>query len=180
MPYDDFNNEDYQRYRASIIEARKASKKEGLIDSGMTLAKSATPWGAAALVGYMFRTHLFVYGAALTAAVIKDFLDWIGIGSLPAIGTVITVCVGIFIFFMMLLAGSTQKFRLAKLIVRRYLLLGGSVLLEMFFGLNLVPIMTFTVLAVWFMAAAETKQAMEERKKQQALEGEEGMEEEYA
>ena len=154
-----------QKYRDNLVKARSSARKRNLIKNTRTLAKSATPWGAASLVKYLFRTHFFIYGAALSAALLKDILDFIGIGSLPAIGTVITICVSIFIFLMMLLAGASSKMKIATSIVRRYLILGVGTVIEFLFGLNFLPVMTLTVLVIWLMAAAETKQEEEERKK---------------
>lgn len=157
--------------------ARASAKRRNLVKSTKTLAKSATPWGAASLLKYAFDADFFLYAAALFVALLKDILDWIGIGSLPAIGTVITICISIFIFFMMLLAGSSGKMKMATRIVRRYLILGVGSLIEFLFGINFLPVLTLTVLVIWFMALAEKKQEAEEKKKA----GEAGeMEEEYA
>ena len=168
---EDLNRIQSQKYRNNLINARASAKKRNLLDNTKTLAKSATPWGAASLVKYLFLTHPAIYFLTLLAALLKDILDWIGIGSLPVIGSVVTFCFSILIFFMMLIAGSSGKMKMASKMVRRYLVLAGGAIMELLFGINFLPILTCTVLVIWFMAAAEKKQEVEDRKKS-------GMEEE--
>lgn len=159
-----------QKYRDSLIKARASARRRNLITSTKTLAESATPWGVASLIKYLFLTSPFYYLPALFAALLKDIIDWSIIGSFPAIGTVLTFCASIFIFFMMLLAGSSVKIKVATSIVRRYLILTVGTLIEFLFGINFLPVLTLTILIIWFMAAAEKKQEAEERKKSGAME----------
>ncbi len=161
-----------RKYRNNLIKARQSAKGRDLIKNTKNLVKSATPWGAASLVKYLFLTHPFCYLSALLAALLKDLLDFGIIGSLPVIGTVLTLCASIFIFFMLLLAGSSGKMKIVNSIVRRYLILTVGTLIEFFFGINFLPILTLTVLVIWFMAAAEKKQADEVEKKEAKLQEE--------
>jgi hypothetical protein len=156
-------------YKQRLLQARASAQRRNLVNDAKTLAQSATPWGAASLLKYAFQADFFLYAAALFAAILKDLLDWIGIGSLPAIGTIITICVSIFIFLMLLLAGSSSKIKIASKIVRRYLILGLGTLVEFLFGLNFLPVLTLTVIVIWLMALAEKKQEAEARKRQQSL-----------
>ena len=157
-----------EKYKNSLNKARASAKRRNLVNTAKTLAESATPWGAASLIKYLFLTHPAIYAVCLMVALLKDVLDWVGIGSLPAIGTILTICVSIFIFLMLLLAGSSSKIKMANSVVRRYLILGAGTLIEFLFGINFLPILTFTVLVIWFMAAAEKKQEAEAGKNQQA------------
>lgn len=161
-----------QKYRNNLIKARQSAKRRDLIKNAKSLAKSATPWGAASLFGYLFRTHPFCYLLAVFVALLKDLLDFGIIGSLPVIGTVLTLCASIFIFFMLLLAGSSGKMKIANSMVRRYLILTVGTLVEFLFGINFLPVLTLTVLVIWFMAAAEKKQADEIEKKEVKLQEE--------
>jgi hypothetical protein len=49
------------------------------------------------------KPHLILYIPAFSVAIFKDLLDWVGIGSLPAIGTVITIVCSALIFILLLL-----------------------------------------------------------------------------
>jgi hypothetical protein len=103
------------------------------------------------------------YIIALIAALLKDALDLAFIGSLPGIGTVITICCSILIFFMMLLSGSGQRRKMARGMIKKGLLLLGGTIVEMIgFGINFFPIETFTVALVYLMELSERKKAAQE------------------
>lgn len=93
-----------------------------------------------------YTVSIFRYMPAFMVAFLKDILDFIGIGSLPAIGTVITFCFSLLIFFLLMLAGSSQRYRLIK---DGLLLLGGTMVEGLFFGLNLLPLETLTVWIIY-------------------------------
>ena len=101
------------------------------------------------------------YIPALLVAILKDVLDFVGIGSLPAIGTVVSIICSIFIFFMMLLAGSGGKRKMAKAILKgpmgRFLLLGAGTMAELLFGLNFLPIETAVVIGAYWMLLNERR-----------------------
>lgn len=88
----------------------------------------------------------FSYMPALLIALMKDLLDLTFIGSLPGIGTVVTFCFSILIFFLLMLAGSGQNYTLAK---KGLLLLVGTVAEGILFGLNFLPIETMTVFLIY-------------------------------
>lgn len=53
----------------------------------------------------------FMYGIALTLAIFKDIADFIGLGSLPIIGTLITFFVSFIIWMVMFLTRSAGMFK---------------------------------------------------------------------
>ncbi len=167
--------QDFKKNLAMARMGAQASTPAGQAKLAVTAAKEAL-----SLPKYIEWGNDWPYFLALLAGILKDLLDFVGIGSLPAIGTVISICISIFIGFMMLLAGSSGKRKIVKGVMKRYLTLIGGTIAELLFGLNFLPIETIMVIAIYIMVLAERKQAEAERKKQQALEGEEGMEEEYA
>ena len=154
---------DYRERARRLKQARNAAKQKGLVDSTKTLASMATPWGFFSLFSQIRFDWPFWF--AIFAALLKDISDYVGIGSLPAIGTVITICCSIFIGFMMLLGGSTGKRRTAQKVMRKFLVLSGGTLIELLFGINFLPIETLTILVIYFMFLAERKQAAEEEKR---------------
>ncbi|MFZ1719944.1 MAG: hypothetical protein WAU28_01160 [Candidatus Moraniibacteriota bacterium] len=100
---------------------------------------------------------LLSYAPMLMAAGFKDLLDLTGIGSLPGIGTVVTICASILIFFLALLRGSFRgrmKYR------KGIMLLVGTLVEAIGFGLNFLPIETLTVLAMYMIDKAEAKGGM--------------------
>ncbi|MDX9913580.1 MAG: hypothetical protein RBS77_03310 [Candidatus Moranbacteria bacterium] len=104
-------------------------------------------------------TDVLIYGLAVSLALFKDILDLAFIGSLPAIGTVITFCISIAIGFILLLGGvSVSRRKVARRMTRRFLILIAGTLVEgIFFGLNFFPVETMTVLIIYWMELADRK-----------------------
>lgn len=152
--------------KEKIEDAREKyhdAKKLG--SQAKTLVKSATPWGFFSLLSEINILTDWTYFAALMAAMVKDLLDFVGIGSLPAIGTVITFCSAIFIMFMMILGNMMheehdrtvfQSYILNKWIVKWIILLITTIV-ELLFGANFLPIQTIGVLIIWSFALAARK-----------------------
>jgi hypothetical protein len=96
--------------------------------------------------------RLFQYSAPLIIAIFKDLLDIIGIGSLPAVGTVITLClsfiIGILLFFFTDAGDINGKRKIAK---RAAVFIVGLVSEMILFGANLLPIETLTVYIIYWM-----------------------------
>lgn len=140
--------------------ASQAGTPAGQAKLAATAAKEAL-----SLPRYIEWGNDWPFVAALLAGILKDLLDFIGIGSLPAIGTVVSICISIFIGFMMLLAGSSGKRKMVKGAMKRFMVLIGGTVAELLFGLNFLPIETIMVIAIYIMVLVERKQAEEERKK---------------
>jgi hypothetical protein len=106
----------------------------------------------------------WMYGIALTLAILKDISDFVGLGSLPVIGTLITFSVSFIIGMIMFLTGSGMKKRFVKALLKRYGALIIGSLLEMLFGLNFFPIETCMIIIVFYLTLRERMLAdMEER-----------------
>lgn len=102
-----------------------------------------------------------IYGIAFALALLKDLLDLVFIGSLPAVGTVITFCVSIAIGFVLLFDGiSTSQRKVARRMARRFLVLVAGTLAEgILFGLNFFPIETLTVAIIFWMSLVDRKKS---------------------
>lgn len=88
---------------------------------------------------------------AIGLALLKDLLDYVGIGSLPAVGTVITFIFVIAIAMILFLAA--PKYFTGNMIM----LLGGGGVESFLFGLNFLPILTATVLAIYIKMIIKRK-----------------------
>ena len=100
-----------------------------------------------------------IYGTAMVLAGLKDLLDLAFIGSLPVVGTVITFCVSIAIAFILLFDGVSgfQK-KIARRLTRRFVVLIAGTLVEgLFFGLNFFPFEMFTVGIIYWMSLVDRK-----------------------
>ena len=115
-------------------------------------------------------SFMLYLGLALVA-LLKDLLDLVGVGSLPGIGTVITLCFSFLIWILMTMfdkSGGKQNNQIARSLVLLFL----SLLEAIGFGLNFLPIETLTVIALYVMAKSaakkEQKRLWEEQKKDNA------------
>lgn len=86
------------------------------------------------------------YFPPFMVALLKDILDFTLIGSLPGLGSVVTFCFSILIFFLMMMAGSKSKYSLSK---KGVTLMIGTAAEGFLFGLNFLPIETITVLFIY-------------------------------
>ena len=96
-------------------------------------------------------------------------------GSLPAIGTIITILVSILIGLMMLLAGSYDTYRATRRILLRYMILIGTTVSEFFFGLNFIPIETFGVILIYLIVLADRARTAKRERREQRLIAQEGV-----
>jgi hypothetical protein len=97
------------------------------------------------------KPHLILYMPAFSVAIFKDVLDWVGIGSLPAIGTVITIVCSILIFTLLLLFRANKQLADSRFILRMFTIIVIATLFEFLFGINFLPIETISVYLVYFM-----------------------------
>lgn len=98
------------------------------------------------------KPSLLVYTPALVAALLKDLLDLVLIGSFPGIGTVVTICFSILIFLLLLLTRSNSKLIDSRFLIRAGLvLILGSIAEGFIFGLNFLPIETITVFVIYLL-----------------------------
>ncbi len=86
------------------------------------------------------------YIPAFAIAICKDLLDFVGIGSLPLIGWLVTAMASFLIFIALLSTDSSVGMKSSRRMVTRLLILFGTVIVEgLFFGLNLFPLETGAV-----------------------------------
>jgi magnesium-transporting ATPase (P-type) len=151
-----------EHYRKKLEEIRRKYKdSKKLAGETKTLITSATPWGIFSLFSQINILTDWTYAAAILGAILKDVLDFTGIGSLPLIGSVITICCSIFIFFMMLLGNLIQvehdRTVFQSYVIKKYGVLLVTTILELFFGLNFLPISTVGAFLIFLYALAARK-----------------------
>ncbi len=104
-------------------------------------------------------------------ALLKDLLDFAGIGSLPGIGTVVTICFTFLIWILLAMFDrSSQHTRMNMFLVRGLVIIGFGLIEAVGFGLNFLPIMTAMVIVLYFLARRAYKKAKEEAEKNPAPE----------
>lgn len=124
-------------------------------------------FNAVSLIKYFDPFMDWMYGIALCLAIFKDVSDFVGLGSLPLIGTLITFAVSFIIGMIMFITGSGGKMgttkRVIKSLIKRYGTLVAGTGVEMFFGLNFFPIETFMVALVFYLTLQERMLSAKEK-----------------
>lgn len=104
----------------------------------------------------------FLYLGVAMIALLKDLLDLVGIGSLPGIGTVVTICFSFLIWMLLFLFDkSSQGARSNIQLTRGLVLLGFGLVEAVGFGLNFLPIETTMVIVLYHLAKKAYKRARE-------------------
>lgn len=100
-----------------------------------------------------------IYGVAFMLAGLKDLLDLSFIGSFPVVGTVVTFCVSIAIGFILMFDGvSNSQRKMVRRLTRKYLvLMAGTIVEGILFGLNFLPFEMLTVGIIYWMSLADRK-----------------------
>lgn len=131
------------RHAERLREIRK-----NLPTSPVKAARSVA--GKLSLMKYFNPFIDWLYAVALSIALLKDILDLVGIGSLPAIGTVVTLMASLTIWFIMIITGSAFKASRGRVLAKRYAVLLGTTIVEFVFGIDFLPIETFMVIYVFY------------------------------
>lgn len=152
-------NQDMKRQQASSTQDSKRQNIHAALNNAKNMAAVATPAGAFSLLKQINLLSDMPYVAAIGAAILKDLLDLVFIGSLPGVGTAITICCSIFIFMMMILVGGRGKKGVASGIAKRAGVLLGGTLVEFMPGIDFFPVETATVLIIYVMTLSERKNA---------------------
>jgi hypothetical protein len=144
-----------------------AQKRHSRLKTAKSMSKEAKQ--ELSLLKHVHIEDFIFVGFAVTIALLKDILDFVGVGSLPAIGTVITLIVSFFIAASMYIVGANKKMRKrsraqvssSKFVMKRLATLFGCTIAEFIFGLDFLPIETFMVLFLYRLVLLERKEASE-------------------
>ncbi len=99
-------------------------------------------------------------------ALLKDLLDFAFIGSLPGIGTVVTICFGFLIWILLTIFDrSSQHTGMNIRLIRGLVTIFFTLIEAVGFGLNFLPIMTLTVIILYQLARRAYRKAKEEAEK---------------
>lgn len=167
---DGINSNMNSEQKVKIRKRKYGNEKEGQQARNYAgkLGKMATPVGAIVAAKNLVTAptniqamDVPIYGIAFSLALFKDLLDLAFIGSLPAIGTIITFCISIAIGFVLLFDGiSSSQRKVARRMTKKFLVLIAGTLAEgILFGLNFFPIETFTVFIIFWMSLMERRKS---------------------
>lgn len=106
------------------------------------------------------KPSFLLFGGLALIGLLKDTLDLIGIGSLPALGTVITLCFSFFSFMLLLLfdrSGSRGNKRLAQGMVATF----GALVEGLGFVINFLPLQTLTAVFLYLISYKSWKSSQQ-------------------
>jgi hypothetical protein len=115
------------------------------------------PAGNASSVATGRKPSLVLYGGLVFVALFKDLLDLIGLGSLPFIGTVVTLCFS-FLIFMLLVLFDRSGGRGNKKMAQGMVMMLGTLIEGLGFVLNFLPLETLTVIFLYVISYRAWKQ----------------------
>lgn len=95
--------------------------------------------------------NMIGYTIAFTIALCKDLLDFVGVGSFPLIGWLVTAMAS-FLIFVVLFTTDSSSMASSRRMIQRIIVLAGSIVVEgLFFGLNFLPLETGAVFLLAFL-----------------------------
>ena len=145
-------HEKRQQYR-SMRQAAPSAKANEI----RAMAGTLSPMEGLSLLKQINLMGDFPYMLAFFSALLKDISDFVLIGSLPGVGTVLSICCSIFIVMMMLIVGAGEKKKVAGTWVKKIITLSGGTILEMLPVIDFIPVETLTVGGLYLMTLVDRK-----------------------
>lgn len=110
----------------------------------------------------------WLFGIALALAILKDILDIVntalivagGIGELLII--IFTFFISVIIFLILVITGSQKNVKLAKSIIKKFLLIVATAMAEMIPAIGMLPMETILVVVVFLITLQERKKGAQE------------------
>jgi len=165
MPQEQAHKQNLADARNNDKQAKKPKKSLGKLAGD--IAKEAGIKNPSALLSFILLNDLFFF-FAIMIALLKDISDFVGIGSIPVIGTAITLITSITLIVAMLICGTSagsvrKKKKQAKNIAlkagQKWGTLAAGTMFELIFGLNFLPIETITAFLIYVFILKERKEA---------------------
>ena len=141
-------------YSESLGDARKQQSSNSNIDTAKNLAKTATPMGFFSALKKVDFLKDIPFFCAFGFAILKDLLDLV-FAETFILSILFSILCSIFIFMMLMLAGSSGKRKGTQGLVKKSLTLIGGGVMDSIPGLDFLPIETVTVGIIYYMALAE-------------------------
>jgi hypothetical protein len=148
-------------YENDLAQARAGKNTGGGVSSAISTAKNmskiATPTGVFSLLkqANLLKDMPFICAAGF--ALLKDILDLV-FNETVILGILFSILCSIFIFLMLLLAGSNGKRKAASGLIKGVVLVGGGVV-DSLPGLGFAPVETMTVAIIYMLVLADRANA---------------------
>lgn len=150
----------------NLNQAQRSSSLNNKANQAKNLGKAMTPMGALSLFSQIEITDV-IFIIPISAALLKDISDILLIGSLPGLGTALSVCAAITIgLFSILLGASGARKKMKGFLSGSMKKLGTltiGTIFEFVMGWNFLPWETVTAFTVYFLVLVERKQAAAEQ-----------------
>lgn len=154
------NSEERKKGSKNGNNQKKVGKAKQVVKDAFNLTRAVSD----PFILRFMRPGDWPYFLAWILALVKDLLDFVGVGSLPAIGTAITICVSIAAYLLSLLVDTGRAKVVSKGFTRAVILLSGTTV-ELFFVVNFIPWETLAVSMMYLLTLQERKEEKKNRKK---------------
>ena len=130
------------------------SSASGAVNDAKNLAKAATPAGAFSALKQANLLKDMPFICAFGFAILKDLLDLVFAPTI-ILSMLFSILCSIFIFMMLMLAGSSGKRKGAQSLIKKGIPLISGGIMDSIPGLDFLPIETVTVGIIYYMALSE-------------------------
>ena len=139
------------------LDRARQEKPSSSVDTAKNLSKMATPAGAFSALKQVNLLKDMPFVCAFGFAILKDILDLVFAPTI-ILSMVFSILCSIFIFMMLLLAGSSGKRKAASGFMKGGILIGGGIA-DSIPGVDFFPVETITVGIIYFMTLSERASA---------------------
>ena len=138
-------------------DIQKPSSAADAINTAKNLSKATTPMGVFSVLKKIDFLNDMPYFSAIGAAMLKDLLDIINEVTiiLWILNVLFSILCSIFIFMMLMLAGSNGKRKNARGLIKKGLTIAGGGVLDSLPAVDMLPVETATVITVYLMVLFE-------------------------
>lgn len=154
------NSEERKKGSKNGNNKKKVGKAKQVVKDAFNLTRAVSD----PFILRFMRPGDWPYFLAWILTLVKDLLDFAGVGSLPAIGTVVTICVSIAAYLLSLLVDTKRAKGVTKAFTKAIILLSGTAV-ELFFGVNFIPWETLAVSMMYLLTLQERKEEKKNKKK---------------
>lgn len=151
------SNRTVEKYNEGLEKSKnvqRPSSVSGAMNTARNLSKAATPMGAFAALKNVNLLKDMPFVCAFGFALLKDLLDFL-FNPTVVLGIVFSILCSIFIFMMLMLAGSSGKRKAASGFIKKTMVIIGGGIFDSLPGVGFLPAETFTVFVLYVMALSE-------------------------
>lgn len=155
----------YADHAANLNSARKGSLKNSAKKAKKTITDIIN---TESLLKYIHPFIDWLFGVAISLAILKDTLDIPDTALIPVLGIgeiitiILTFFISIIIFVIIIITGSAGRARVAKNTIKKLIAIISTGLIEIIPAIDLLPMETILVIATFWMTLKERQRDAQE------------------